>query len=39
MKNKYLSVKGSLIENNHLFVVDIDTWLFLDYNLVSTHIA
>ncbi len=30
---KYLSVVNGLIENNHLYVVDIDTWLFLDYDL------
>ena len=34
MHQKYLSVEAGVLENNHLYVVDIDTWLLLDYDLV-----
>ncbi len=32
MNSKYLSTLNGLIENDHLYTVDIDSWLFLDYN-------
>ena len=32
---KYVSVDSGLIENHHLYAVDIDTWLFLDYDLIN----
>ena len=30
---KYLSTLTGLVENNHLYTVDIDTWEFLDWDL------
>ena len=33
MDDKYVSVLEGYIEDNHLYMVDIDTWFFVDYNL------
>ncbi len=35
MPNKYLSVLSGCIEDNYLYVVDIDTWLFLRYDIYN----
>ncbi len=34
-ERKYLSVVGGLVEDGKLYVVDIDTWLFMQYDLKS----
>ena len=33
MNDKYLSVVNGIVENEHLYVVDIDTWFLIDCNL------
>lgn len=33
MDSKYLSIKDAIIKNGSLYTIDIDSWLFIEYNL------